>query len=286
MNKIPCNINSLRGSDPQQAGSDPQRVQKIDLYGHRGSSLLAPENTEVAFDLALNLGVDVLEIDVRLSRDGVVVVTHDETIDRTTEGSGTVLSQNFSALKQLDAAYRFTDLDGKACRGEGIRFLSLDELFERYPLTRINIDIKDNSPLAAKLVAECIERNACHQRVNVGSFHATPLLHFRQIAPSVSTSAIQREVAHLYFSRWSPHGRTDLSSLPYEYLQIPRRYMGLPLASTAFITFARKRSIRCVFWTLNTAEQIQATLDAGAQGIVTDRPDIAAPLIQNMTDCE
>lgn len=270
MNKIPCNINDLPWSDPK----------KVDLYGHRGSSALAPENTSAAFDLALGLGVDVLEIDVRLSRDNVVMVTHDETVDRTTDGSGTVVSYTYDALKQLDAGYRFVNPDGRTYPRDKVSLLSLDELFELYPTTRINIDIKDDSPVAAAEVANCIDRHGCAQRVNVGSFNSAPLMRFRKLAPNVTTTATQREVAVLYFSRWSPHGRTDESALPYQYLQIPTRYIGLPLATPAFIDFAKRRSLKTVYWTLNDADQIQATLDAGAQGIVTDRPDIAAPLIQ------
>ncbi len=270
MNNNPCNISSLPWSDPQN----------VDLYGHRGTSILAPENTSVAFDLALELGVDVLEIDVRLSRDNVVMVTHDETVDRTTDGTGAVKSCTYDALKRLNAGYRFVNPDGRSYRSDKISLLSLDELFEQYPTTRINIDIKDNALVAANEVANCIDRYDCTQRVNVGSFHAAPLQHFRNLLPRVTTAATQREVAALYFSRWSPHGRTDESTLPYQYLQIPTRYIGLPLASSAFINFAKRRSIKTVYWTLNDVKLIQATLDAGAQGIVTDRPDIAAPLIK------
>ena len=274
MNDNPCNISSLPWSDPN----------KVDLYGHRGTSVLAPENTSVAFDLALQLGVDVLEIDVRLSRDNVVMVTHDETVDRTTDGNGAVLSYTYDALKKLNASYRFVNPDGRSYRQDKVRLLSLGELFERYPGTRINIDIKDDSLQAATEVVDCIDRHGSANRVNVGSFHSAPLLHFRKLAPGVTTAATQREVAALYFSRWSPHGRTDASLLPYHYLQIPTRYMGLPLATRAFIDFAKRRSLKTVYWTLNAAELIQATLDAGAQGIVTDRPDIAAPLIQARYD--
>jgi len=259
------------------AWSDPN---KVDLYGHRGSSVLAPENTGVAFDIALGFGVDVLEIDVRVSRDGVVIVTHDETIDRTTDGSGPVISHTFAALKGFDAAYRFVGKDGESYRGNGVSLISLDELFELYPKTRINIDIKDNSVAAAELVASCIDRHSSAHRVNVGSFNAEPLLHFRKIASNVTTSAIQREVAALYFHRWSPHGRSNRSTLPYQFLQIPMYYYGLPLATRAFIDLAKRRAVKTVYWTLNEASQIQSALDAGAQGIVTDRPDIAAELIR------
>ena len=83
------------------------------IYAHRGTSLLAPENTQPAFDLSLALGADVLEIDVRISRDDQVIVTHDATVNRTTDGRGEVIEHTLAELKKLDAGCRFEKgLDG------------------------------------------------------------------------------------------------------------------------------------------------------------------------------
>ncbi len=260
------NNNDLQGSDPGDSG--------VDVYAHRGSSLLAPENTGEAFDLALGHGADVLEIDVRLSRDGQVVVTHDARVDRTCDGHGAIADLTLGELKRLDAAYHFTDLQGRSSRNQGVRLITLDELFERFPNTRINVDIKDNSALAANAVARSIERASSQGRVNVGSFHAAALEHFRMRAPEVTTSATQSEVAQLYF-----FGRRKKTPLPYEYLQIPVSHLGIPLATRSFINSAKCRGINVVYWTINTTEAMQFLLSRGVQGIVTDRVDLACSLL-------
>lgn len=236
--------------------------------------MLAPENTRGAFELALGHGADVLEIDVRLSRDGHVMVTHDARVDRTCDGRGAIADLTLSELKRLDAAHHFTDMQGRSYRDQGIRLITLDELFERFPETRINVDIKDNSTLAADAVAIAIDRASSQARVNVGSFHAAALGHFRICAPEVTTAATQREVAQLYFL-----GRRKKTPLPYEYLQIPVSHLGIPLATRGFIRSAKSRGISVVYWTINTTEAMQFLLSRGVHGIITDRVDLACSLL-------
>ncbi len=246
-----------------------KRTYKPLLFAHRGSTLLAPENTQAAFDLALHYQSDVLEIDVRLSRDGYVMVTHDETLDRTTDGKGAVIKLPMHELKKLDAGYRFIDLTGKRYRDIGLKLLSLQELFDLYPGVGVNIDIKDKSVKAAEAVADCIKQYAADRWINVGSFHETVIRRFRQIAPEVSTAASRNEVAGLYFK----------STLPldpvYRYLQIPVRYWGIPLHGQRFISKVQKAQLKVVYWTINDAKRMHVLLKKGANGVVTDRPDIA-----------
>lgn len=245
----------------------------IDVYAHRGSTLLAPENTATAFEMALGFGADILEIDVRLSRDNQVIVTHDKRVDRTCNGQGDVRSFSESELKKLDAGWHFTDLEGISYRGKGITFMSLSDLFEQFPNTRINIDIKDNSETAAKAVAECIEKANAQHRVNIGSFHGQALAQFREFAPGVTTAASQAEVARLYF------GRHLSRSLKFQYLQIPTAYYGLPLATNKFIKFAQGKGISAVYWTINNSAQMEKLVARGVNGIVTDRVDLACKLL-------
>ncbi|MGQ7844134.1 glycerophosphodiester phosphodiesterase [Granulosicoccus sp. 3-233] len=255
-------------------GQLPDTTLSIDVYAHRGSTVLAPENTMRAFELALGLGADVLEIDVRLSRDAQVIVTHDARVDRTCNHSGAVADMTLGQLKRLDAAYHFCDLQGRAHRGQGVGLITLDELFERFPGTRINIDIKDNAPQAAQAVANSIDRASARDRVNVGSFHAPALRHFRRQAPEVSTAASQQEVAQLYF-----FGKRRAHPLAYQYLQIPTSYYGIPLAAPGFMQRARQRNINLVYWTINDTATMAHLVERGAHGIVTDRVDLACSLL-------
>ncbi|MFK8079705.1 MAG: glycerophosphodiester phosphodiesterase [Granulosicoccus sp.] len=260
-------MSSLKNTGNTTAGKD------FKLYAHRGTTLLAPENTMPAFELALGYGADIMEIDVRLSRDGEVIVIHDERVDRTCNAQGRVYDMRLSKLRQLDAGYHFIDLAGRAYRGTGIRLLSLSELFERIPHIPINIDIKDNTAEAALAVAKVIEDSHCIDTVNVGSFHSMALNHFRQRLPEVTTAATQAEVAQLYFKR-GLYKRAD-----FQYLQIPMNYLGIPLATRSFIRHANSRGIKTVFWTINDVKNMQHLIERNACGLVTDRVDIASQLL-------
>jgi len=248
------------------------------LLAHRGSRLLAPENTLMAFELALSHGSDVLEIDVRLSRDQQIIVTHDDTVDRTSDGTGLVSDLSLSEIKKLDAAYRFRDLDGKSYQGKGERFITLDELLLTYPDTRINVDIKDQSEIAASQLAQILIKTECHHRVNVGSFHASTIQSFRQQAPMISTAATQQEVAKLYARSWVGKRQTPKGVNSFNVLQIPRYYRGLPLATRRFIHFLHQQALPVMYWTVNDPNVMRRLLQAGADGIVTDRTDLAEPI--------
>jgi len=243
--------------------------------------VLRPENTAIAFDWALAVGADVLETDVRLSRDDRVMVVHDERLERTTDGRGAVRGHTAQALGRLDAGYRFEAPDGRRWRGAGARLMPLEVLFERYPAVRINIDIKDRDPHAADCVAVTIARAGREDAVTVGSFHAGVLTRFRQVAPGVATAASRGEVAALYFGRGRGSGTTGQ---PYRFLQIPVRYAGLSLITPAFIRCARARDVQCVYWTINDAPTMRTLIARGVAGIVTDRPDRLAGLLSVTPD--
>lgn len=223
--------------------------------------------------LALAHGADVLEIDVRLSRDKQVVVIHDESVDRTCNGVGKVQDLSLSQLKKLDASFHFARREAQLQKDQTVPLLSLSELFQLLPDVFINIDIKDNSEKAALAVAEAIKRAGRENTVNVGSFHANALAHFRLALPQVTTAATQIEVANLYFRR------QRYAHLPFQYLQIPIRYRGIPLATRRFIQHAQARGIKCVYWTINDTRKMNQLLALGVNGIVTDRVDLAAPLL-------
>ena len=236
--------------------------------------MLAPENTAPAFDLALGFGAHVLETDVRLSRDGAVMVVHDARLERTTDGRGRVRDTSSARVAALDAGARFADPDGRPWRGRGARIETLDDLLARYPGTPVNVDVKDAEDAAADAVAACIERAGREADVTVGSFHGRTLARFRERAPGVTTAAGQAEVAALYFGRFLGGGRG--ASVPYRYLQIPPRWCGLPLATPAFIARAAALGVACVYWTVDDPDAMRGLVERGAAGIVTDRPDVAA----------
>lgn len=275
------------------------------IYAHRGSTLLAPENTQLAFDRALSMGADVLETDVRLSADNQVIVTHDADVNRTTDGKGTVRSLPLSELKALDAGFRARSVSGETFSGQGVELLTLDELFELYPDTAVNIDIKDPFSEAAEAVSNCIQRHQRKNHTTVGSFHSDLLLHFRRTAPEVPTAAVRHEVARLYFNRLAiPPGGINLAGLTrrslssdqsspsvdnksladnnFAALQIPVSYKLIPLATRRFIARAKASGFEICYWTINKPSQMRRLLLLGADGIVTDRPDLADQVFREL----
>lgn len=242
------------------------------LFAHRGTCLMAPENTQAAFDFALSHNSHVLETDVRVCRDGSVIVTHDESLDRTTNGSGRVRDFSLPQLKQFDAGCQFRNVNGEPYHGNKLELLTLNEMFEHYPGVGINIDIKDNDIDAASAVADIVERYAQSCWINVCSFHPTVLQHFRTCSPHVSTAATHQEVASLFLRP------KTTKPLPFEIVQIPPSYWGISINRTSFIEKVQNAGADIVYWTINDPIEMQRLLDNGANGIVTDRADLAQHL--------
>lgn len=252
------------------------------LFAHRGTSTLAPENTSAAFDIARSARADVLEIDVRISRDQQVIVTHDASVIRTTNGTGLVADLSVSELKALDAGHCFTTPEKETpWRGQGLTLLTLAELFQTFPEIGINIDIKDTHPDAATIVARELQRITDGRWVNVGSFHQKTINNFRQQAPEISTAASQWDVAALFFGRWLPAGLRQflVQKSGGQVLQIPQRWSGLALDSTHFIHYVQQQERQVMYWTINDPDDMLTLLNNGANGIVSDNVVIARNVI-------
>lgn len=251
------------------------------LMAHRGSSILAPENTFEAFNVGVDTKSDVLEIDIRISRDNEVIVIHDESVDRTTDGIGKVFDHKLTQLKKLNAAYRFEHHERSVTYGsKNIKLPTLLELYEAYPTIIVHIDVKDKQLNAARLLIDVIEKAGAEHRTVVGSFHGNILRYFRTIAPSIATSAIFAEVLSLYTRNKLP------PSLKIEHrpvaLQIPSHYAIFKLDTIAFINKIQAHGLLANYWTINNAEHMRTLLKNGANGIVTDRPDLALEVFQEL----
>ena len=170
------------------------------VFAHRGGSGLWPENTLYAYERAVALGVDILELDIHSTSDGALVVMHDDRVDRLTDGSGEIRSKTLAELKQLDAGYRWTQDGGKTYpyRGQGITIPTLEEVFSAFPGLRINIDIKQQFPSIVEPFTRLLEKHHKLDEVMVGSFHESELRLFRRRCPGVATAAGVLEVRLFY----------------------------------------------------------------------------------------
>lgn len=247
----------------KQSGSRPLAI------AHRGGAGLFPENTLYAFERAADLGVDVIEIDVRSASDGTLVVMHDATVERTTDGNGKVGDMTLDRLKRLDAGFRFSPDGGKTfpLRQSGITIPTLREVFTAFPQMRFNIEPKQSAPSIIKPLCAIIREHKMIDKTVVGSFTQTIIDDFRRECPQVATSASTTEVAK--FLGLYKAGLTKSFSPAMKALQIPE-FAGF---GKEFVDAARERNLQVHVWTVNETADMKRLLDMNVDGIMTDYPD-------------
>ena len=248
------------------------------VIAHRGGAGLAPENTLHAFEKAVNLGVDVLEIDVRSTSDGAIVVIHDATVERTTNGTGRINEMTLAELKKLDAGYRFSPDGGQnfPFRDKGITVSTLEEVFKAFPRMKFNIEPKQASPSIIKPLCNIIRENGKTDSVVVGSFSQSILDEFRVECSGVATSASTTEVGK--FLTMYKTGLTKSFSPVMQALQVPV-FTGV---TKEFVEAAHERNLQVHVWTVNERAEMQRLLEAGVDGIMTDYPDRLLELIKQL----
>lgn len=243
------------------------------VIAHQGGDGLWPGNTLYAFERAAAMGVDVLEMDMHRTADGALVVIHDRTVDRTTDGAGAIAAMSLAEIKQLDAGYDWSPDNGRTFpfRGQGIAIPTLNEIFERFPEYRMNIEIKPDDPAVAEALCALISDYAMTERALVASFHTAPLQAFRRACPTVATSAPEDEVRTFFVlqtlfldATFSPPGYA---------LQVPEYGGGLHILTSRFVAAAQSRNLEVHAWTINEVEAMQRMHDLGVDGIITDYPD-------------
>jgi glycerophosphoryl diester phosphodiesterase len=243
------------------------------VMAHRGGRGLWPENTMVAFQHAVDLGVDVLEMDIHSSADGVLVVMHDDAVDRTTDGAGPIHSFTLEQLKALDAGYNWSSDGGQTFpyRGQGITVPTVEELFIAFPDMPMNIEIKQVEPSLAAPFCKLIRDHGKTDQVLVASFYKEAMEEFRRECPEVATTAVESEVRTLFIlSKVMLEADYDL---PAQAVQVPEYSGGLHVLTPRFVDAAHHRNLEVHAWTINEAEDMQRLIDLGVDGIITDYPD-------------
>src|SRR5579871_6363196 len=174
------------------------------VIAHRGASGDYPENTLVAFTAARDAGSPYIELDVRLTRDDVVVVAHDDGLARIGNSDGLISEMTLAELAQVDAGYRFAPAsspDGAfPFRGRAIRVPALQEVFATCPAQRFVVEIKQSSRSLVEPLLAVIDRAAMRRRVLVACEHQAPIEEFRRAAPDIPTNFPTEEVAALLMS--------------------------------------------------------------------------------------
>lgn len=247
------------------------------VIAHQGGDGLRPSNTLLAFQHAVDLGADVLEMDVHRTADGALVVMHDATVDRTTDGSGALADLTLAEVQALDAAYHWPYAGAaRPYRGRGVQVPTLAEVIERFPTLRYNVEIKpDVAEVGAALCHELTRLQAA-RRVLVASFHADAMAGFRRECPGVPTSA-HRSEANWFYLRYRL-GLGWLTSPAAMALQLPQNHDGYDFTEPDFIRAATD-DVHLDFWTVNDRDEMRLLVERGAGGIITDRPDLLLEIL-------
>ena len=244
------------------------------IIAHGGGLRHAPANTLAALTRAAATGVDVLEFDVQLSADDELVLMHDLTVDRTTDGMGLVRSLPFAKLQPLNAAAHFKGAAGEGHAPEPIPTLAdVLEHFAPSPL-RFVIELKNpgaDGALAAKGLAEALRRFDLEDRVIVGSFHGETLAAFREVSGgAVLTSGASGEIARVMLLPALGLAGGAFDPAPVAVLQIPLQAGPLDLSAPGFIRRAQALGQAVQYWTINDLSTMERLVLAGADGIMTD----------------
>jgi glycerophosphoryl diester phosphodiesterase len=252
------------------AGAKPR------IVGHRGAAGDAPENTLPSFRKAFDNGADLVEMDVRGTKDGEVVIIHDPTLDRTTSGRGRVNEQTLRELRAFDAGYRFSPDGGVSFpfRGEKIEIPTLEEFFSSLPLANAIIEIKKSRPPIVMKVVETIRRLGKEGQALLATEDDRIMADIRReiaaTAPGIATGFSYGEVAS--FIQWATSGKKSAFAPSGEALQIPCKYRGITLVRAETVQAAHELGIEVFVWTVNDTGQMADLLALGVDGIITDYP--------------
>ena len=250
-------------------------------FAHRGASQRAPENTLEAFRLAAESGAGGLELDVHMTLDGHIVVIHDDSVARTTEGAGLVRDMTLQEVRCLDAGYRFTPDGGVTYpyRSRGVRVPELGEILGEFPEHRVNIDIKEAQPDVENTLLKVIAAAGTKDRVLVVSEMSDVVGRFRKLSGGgISTGASWREIEGFY--RLSKQGMEYLVHPSYDALQVPIQYGGYKVVTPRFVGAAHSRGVRVDVWTIDEPEEMRRLLNLGVDVVMTNRPEVLSEVLR------
>lgn len=242
------------------------------LFAHRGASGTFPENTMASFEAAASVGATAFELDVHRSADGEIVVIHDETLERTTDGQGLVRDHDIEALQRLDAGFRFSPdgTDAFPFRGRDIRIPRLAEILETFPDFPLIIEIKQIDPPIEQDLARLLQSRDATERALVFSLHQEPIDRYRHLGRGQTgfgpddVAEVLRRIGSSDWSDYSPPGVA---------FAVPTQWQGTQIISGPFIEAAHRIESDVYVWTVNEVQEMRALLDLGVDGLISDFPE-------------
>jgi glycerophosphoryl diester phosphodiesterase len=246
------------------------------VIAHRGASGEYHENTLVAFRAAAEAGAPYFELDAHMTRDGVVVISHDPNLTRTCGLDAAIRDLTLAELKRADAGWGFTAAASTAAgagefpfRGRGIEVPALAEVFAAFPERRYVIEVKQSAPSLAAALLDVIDRAGMRRRVLVASEDHVPIDEVRALAPRLPTGFPYPEILG-FMATLAPGAE------PYQprgdALQLPPEYQSWSLVTAESVAAIHRIGAEMHVWTVNDAVEMRAMLALGVDGIITDYP--------------
>jgi len=250
---------------------------------HQGGNKEYPDQSILAFNNSVNLGIQVLELDVHKTLDGTIVIHHDASIDRLTDMTGMIKEMKWADLQNVDGAYNWT-INGEdyPYRGKGIKILSLSQLIEKYPDKIYDIEIKQSDPPIEDDLCNLLRNyDITIDQVIVASFYDDIINRFHEVCPEVAISLSVDKGTKLYLL--SRIGLERLLPINSVIAQLPLQFsspFGDLSLDKRYINAFSKGDRQVWVWTVDDSSEMEEVLEIGAHGILTDRPDILMNVIQ------
>ena len=260
-----------------------ERLSKPVTIAHQGGNKVYPDESLLAFTNAINMGIQVIELDIHRTKDGVIVINHDPTIDRLTDGTGLIREMSWLELQQVDGAYNWS-LDGLTYpyRGKGIKILSLIEMMDSFPQQVYDIEIKQHDPPLEKDLCDLLRKyGVAADQAIIASFRDETVARFHDICPEVAISLPVNQGTVLYIL--SRIGLERLLPLDAVVAQLPTTFstkLGKLELDRRYIEAFSKGDRQVWVWTVNDSIEMKRLVNMGAHGIITDRPDILMDFVQ------
>ena len=260
-----------------------ERLSKPVTIAHQGGNKIYPDESLLAFTNAINMGIQVIEFDIHRTKDGIIVINHDQTIDRLTNGTGLIREMSWVELQQVDGAYNWSP-DGLTYpyRDKGIKILSLIEIMDAFPQQLYDIEIKQHDPPLEKDLCDLLRKyGVAADQAIVASFRDETLARFHDICPEVAISLPVNQGTVLYIL--SRVGLERLLPLDAVVAQLPTTFstiLGQLELDRRYIEAFAKGDRQVWVWTVNDSIEMKRLVKMGAHGIITDRPDILMDFVQ------
>ena len=245
------------------------------IIAHQGSSLELPPNTIDAFQLALDQGADIIELDIWRSRDGVWVVIHDRNLSRITGVDKDIMDLTYEEIQSLDAGYNFTNSSGNySYRNKNYRIPSLEQVFKMFNNEKINIEIKGDNTLGLSDLVDLVMKYQMERKLLVVSSSYRVIKKFRKITNyEIATAASKPDIMKMIYLGKIPGFRFhfDAFQLPF----YSEKVKNLGFLNKDWINSMQSKGLEVHYWTIDNVEDIKNAVTIGVNGIITNKPKTA-----------